>query len=336
MRADAAARRIVAAWRGLTGGRSVRDRDRGTVVACSGGADSTALAVVLALAGEEAVTIGHVEHDLRPEPETLAERDRVRELAERLGVEFAEASVAVRDLPANAEANARRERYRELERMAFEAGRPFVATAHHADDQLETMLMALVRGSGVRGLGGMPVRRGLGGRGIGLVRPMARVRRSDAERICTLAGLEWATDPTNADVSRLRAAVRHGAARELGSLRPQGAERAAAAAAQLREVADLLEGLAAEVLERATVGEREIRWERGEFAGVHRAVVGAALRRAYGLLHGGRHADRLPARSVGRVVGAIGEGGGGARRFDWRGVTVEVTARDVVLRRSDS
>ncbi len=352
VRREPTARRIVRSWRALTGGRAVADADRRTLVACSGGADSTALAVVLASAGGGGggVVLGHVVHDLREEAETLAERDRVAGLAARLGVGFVEANVAVRGQPGNAEGNARRARYRELERLAFEAGCPFVATGHHADDQLETVLMGLLRGAGVGGLGGVRPRRALGvngaegSRGIELVRPMLEIGRADAERLCACAGVDWATDPTNADVSRFRAALRHSVLPGLTAIRPTGAARAAETARQMREIGDLLETLAGALLARAVQQRGEICWERSELAGAHPAVVSAALRLGFTELHGGRLADRLAARSVRRVVEAIGCVGGAnddgngtrthgeSKRFVWKATEVTVTPTSVTMR----
>ncbi|MDQ7013180.1 MAG: tRNA lysidine(34) synthetase TilS [Planctomycetota bacterium] len=357
VRREPAARRIVRSWRALTGGRAVVDADRRTLVACSGGADSTALAVVLAATGAGGVVLGHVVHDFRDGAETAAERDRVAGLAARLGVGFVETSVAVRGHVGNAEGNARRARYRELERLAFEAGCPFVATGHHADDQLETVLMGLLRGAGVGGLGGVRPRRALGvngakgSRGVELVRPMLEVGRADAERLCACAGVDWATDPTNADLSRFRAAIRHSVLPGLAKIRPTGAARAVESARQMREISDLLETLAGALLARAARDGGAICWERSELAGAHPAVASAALRLGFAQLHGGRLADRLAARSVRRVVEAIGcvggVGGAGAsdangmrgtrtnsdpKRFVWKATEVTVTPTSVTMR----
>jgi tRNA(Ile)-lysidine synthase len=327
---DAAARAVLRRWRELTGGSGTRDPDRRTLVACSGGADSTAL--VLALADSQPL-VGHVVHDLRDRAETSAERDRVASLAAGLGLGFIETAVAVRALPGNAEANARRARYRALEALASRAGCPFVATAHHAGDQLETMLMAMLRGAGIGGLAGMPASRALGRRGVLLVRPMLGIGRADAERLCTLAGVGWATDPTNADISRFRAALRHGPLRALEAMRPGGAARAAELAEHLREVGDLLRALAEAVVRDATANGSGLRWDRPRLAAEQRVVAGAALRLAYGGMHAGRFGDRLPARSVREVLDAIGDGRGGERRFVWKAAEVFVRAGEVELRR---
>lgn len=334
VRRDPAARAVVRRWRQLTGGSATRDHDRRTLAACSGGADSTAL--VLALAGVGRVlTIAHIVHDLREPADTHAERDRVAQLAAGLGLDFVECSVAVRAVPGNAEANARRARYRELERLAWETGCPFVATGHHAADQLETMLMAIVRGTGVGGLAGMPGARPLGARGVRLVRPMLGVGRDDAERLCTTAGVGWATDPTNADISRLRAALRHGPARELASLRPTAPERAAELAEHLREVHDLLRTLVATVIDGAQASEGVFAWARPGLSSQHPAVLSAALREAHSRLHGARHGDRLPARTVREAVNAVRANDGVPRRFDWKDTEVLVSPDRVTVRRVD-
>ncbi|VAX42586.1 tRNA(Ile)-lysidine synthetase, partial [hydrothermal vent metagenome] len=177
VRRDRMTRGVVARWRALTGGQPADDHDRRTLVACSGGADSVALVLMLAAGGGvgSEIVVGHVLHDLRSADETAADRDLVAGLAARLGLRFVEAPVTVRDQPGNAEGNAREARYHQLERLAWETGCPFVATAHHANDQVETMLMAMLRGAGVGGMAGMEPRRGLGERGIALVRPMLEI-----------------------------------------------------------------------------------------------------------------------------------------------------------------
>ncbi len=347
VRSDRASRRVVSRWRELTGGSAVNDGDRRTLVACSGGADSVALVLMLiaavGAAGGE-IVVGHVLHDLRPASETKADRDLVAGLAAQLGLGFVEASVAVREQPGNAEGNARAARYRELERMAWEAGCPFVATAHHANDQVETMLMAMLRGAGIGGMAGMEPRRelgGSGGRGVALVRPMLEVGRTEAERVCRLAGVAWATDATNADTEKLRSGLRHGAVKAMEGLRPGGMERAAETAARLREVAGLVEELAAAFVakaDRKADGEGKtppysFSWLRADLVCEHPVVVSAALRQAYQELHGGKYADSLRARSVQRVLVAISEVTGGKRCFEWKGVEVVVGSEAVTLRR---
>lgn len=319
VRSSPVARRIAHRWRLLTrgGGR--------TVVACSGGADSSALALALAAFADDLV-IAHIVHDLRPEAEAHADRDRTRGLSDRLGVAFVERSVTVRGVVGNAEANARRARYSLLGAVAASLGAPFVATGHHADDQFETVVMALVRGAGPRGLRGIAPRRGLAP-GVTLVRPMLRVTRREAEALCREVGHEWAVDRTNLETDRLRAALRAGPLAEIARLKP-GAPSAASRAAELqRDSARLIEDAAREVFADESEWPRAtLRWQRA-------VVLGAGLRRAAG----GVGADRLSRAVVDPVIRAIKDSVTDPRRFDWPGgLRVEVTARTVRMVRSEN
>lgn len=143
------------------------------LVAVSGGPDSRALFELLRRnAGplNLELLVGHVDHGIAPESGAWAAA--VRRLAREAGVPFAGARAA---LGAGAsETTARRARYRALRRLQQEAGARYVATGHHADDQVETVLLRLLRGSGVAGLAGI-AERGPGG----LVRPLLPFRRAE-------------------------------------------------------------------------------------------------------------------------------------------------------------
>src|SRR5262245_14043976 len=129
LRRDPAIRRIIRAWRELTGGKDVRDAKRRTLIACSGGADSRALALALAAASNNLI-VGHVVHDVRPESESLTDRDAARDVAHFTGLDFRDRSIQVRSLAGNTEANARRLRYAALLDLAREHACIAVATAH--------------------------------------------------------------------------------------------------------------------------------------------------------------------------------------------------------------
>lgn len=313
---------VVRAWRRLTALRN-QGKERGaggrTLVGCSGGADSVSLVLALASATDR-VVVGHVVHDLRPRKEALADRDFVRDLAERLGLEFAEASVKVKRKRGagtrNLEALARRARYDALLEMAGERGIRFVAAAHHADDQLETVVMSLLRGSGPAGLSGMPERRVLGWldeRRVWLVRPMlgavirGGITREVCRRMCERAGVTWRDDTTNTDVSRLRAAVRHRVVPVLRDIRPSAAERATSAARLSSGIARLVGRIVTECIEagheRGSTGgycvPRMLVAERGE------VVAGEAVRRMYGMVVGRKGYDALTARALGPIVRAV-------------------------------
>lgn len=331
-RRDRKVAEVIRTWRRLTGGPKVRDSDRRTLIGCSAGADSSALVLALAAATDR-IIVAHVVHDLRPEADALADRDAARTLASALGLRFVEASVRVRSVPGNAEASARRERYRELVRLARDLGCGFVAVAHHADDQLETMLMRLARGAGPRGLSGMRAARRLE-HGVRLVRPMLRLTRQDARDICRACAWEWREDATNADESRTRAAVRAGAAARLRELNPRVGIKAAEAAELLAGAAELVSSRAEVVLARAARDpDGRIEWLRAVLSAEPAIVVGEALRLAHRELSGGAAADRLRARSLTQAARAVIGEPSRPRLYRLGKLCVEVTSRLVVVSR---
>lgn len=335
------ARRVVAQWRRLTtpsarAGARGRGAGAGTLLAVSGGADSSAMALAMAaLAGPARLVIGHVVHDLREPAAALADRDATRALADRLGLEFVERSVRVRDEPGNAEAAARRLRYRALAEMARGVGVRFVATAHHADDQLETVLMAMLRGAGPRGLAGIAERRrlvGAGGQeqggGVWVVRPMLVLGRASAERLCRESGWPYRVDSTNADTTRLRAALRARVTPVLAELRPEAAARAVGLSRLMRGVCALVDRRSARLAGGSPVGP----WARSAVRRAGEVEIGQLLRNAAAVASPGQAgADRLSARVVGAAVAAIKDGCTDPRRCRLGGVEVLVTAREVTV-----
>jgi tRNA(Ile)-lysidine synthase len=172
------------------------------LVAVSGGPDSTALLDVLARLSENhgMTLVAHgVDHGLREE--AAAELELARRHAERLGVEFGVTKLRL-EPGGNLQARARAARYAALEEMAKKRDLELIATAHHADDRAETVLLRLLRGSGPRGLGVLRAREGQ------RIRPLIRARRSDVLAHCARHGVPFATDPSNLDRRFLRARVR--------------------------------------------------------------------------------------------------------------------------------
>jgi tRNA(Ile)-lysidine synthase len=172
------------------------------LVAVSGGRDSTALLHVLQLLaaelGFELMAHG-VDHGLRPE--APLELGLVNALAERLGVPFSQTKLQVAP-GGNLQARARSARYAALRRAGAELGVDVIATAHHADDRAETVLLRLLRGAGPRGLAVLPPRDGA------LIRPLIRARRSDVAAHLNRHQLRFAEDPSNLDRRFLRVRVR--------------------------------------------------------------------------------------------------------------------------------
>lgn len=318
---SAVVRAIVRQWRGLVGPAW---RSAPTLIACSGGADSSALALALATTRAPLI-LAHVVHDLRPREVALADRDAAAALASKLAIPFVEAEVHVG--PGNAEAEARRARYQALRRLALQRGAPFVVTAHHAEDQLESMLLALLRGAGPRGLRGAAPTRPLG-RGVTLLRPMLGVTRAEARSVCELAGWAWREDETNADTQRARAALRHGPLAEIVRRHPHAARRAARSAALLRDASAVIQRRAAEVF------GAELSWPRARLRGEPEAVIGEGLRAAALRLTGGARRDRLGARVVDPVARAARDDSTEPREFHWPGgLVARVTARTVSMER---
>jgi tRNA(Ile)-lysidine synthase len=169
------------------------------VVACSGGPDSVALLALAADAGLAPVAV-HVDHGLRPD--SAADAEVVRAAAATLGVEWRSVRVAVGTGP-NLEARARDARYGALQVAREELGATAILVAHTADDQAETVLLNVLRGSASAGLAGMAPRRGH------VVRPLLGLRRADVRAVVAVRGLTTVDDPTNADVRWRRAWIRH-------------------------------------------------------------------------------------------------------------------------------
>jgi tRNA(Ile)-lysidine synthase len=181
-------------------------------VAVSGGPDSMALLLLAAAARPGLVEAATVDHGLRPE--ARAEAETVAQLCERLGVRHAILTARWSDAPETAiQERARAKRYRLLGYWAEERGLDALATGHHADDQAETLLMRLARGSGVRGLAGMRRRSVAPGSHVPLIRPLLGWPRSELERVCLAAGAEAVADPSNDDERFERVRVRRGLAK---------------------------------------------------------------------------------------------------------------------------
>ena len=176
-------------------------------VAVSGGPDSLALLLLAHAAFPGRVRAATVDHGLRPE--SAAEAAAVERLCAGLGVPHRTLATRVGRV-GNLQAAARAARYAALAEWMTAEGLGLLLTAHQADDQAETLLMRLNRGSGVSGLAGVRAARpvpGSGGR-LRLCRPLLGWRRSELEAIVAAAGIEPARDPSNDDEAFDRARLR--------------------------------------------------------------------------------------------------------------------------------
>jgi tRNA(Ile)-lysidine synthase len=171
------------------------ERDTRLGVAVSGGPDSLALLLLAAAARPGAVEAATVDHRLRKE--NAAEATFVASICEKLGVPHVTLAADVAS-GASVQAQARQARYRVLGDWAIEQELGAIATAHHADDQAETLLMRLARGAGLSGLSATRRKRVLEP-GIMLVRPLLGWRRRELRAIVDGAGITPVDDPANRD-----------------------------------------------------------------------------------------------------------------------------------------
>ncbi|WP_457807535.1 tRNA lysidine(34) synthetase TilS [Kushneria sp. EE4] len=211
-------------------------------VALSGGRDSTCLLLLAARAVRRYPDITlhaiHVHHGLQPAAESFVES--ARRACKQLGVALRVERVTPEG-DDGLEARARRARYAVFE--ALLAPGDTLWMAHHQNDQAETLLYRLMRGSGVRGLAGMPAHRALGaGR---LERPLLQAAREEIDACLVDEPIAWCDDPTNDDDHQDRNYLRHRVMKPLKTRWPAAAEQMARSADHLREVDALLQALAA-------------------------------------------------------------------------------------------
>jgi tRNA(Ile)-lysidine synthase len=226
------------------------------LVACSGGADSTALAAAVAVRAQDLsvrVVLGHVDHALRAASHDDA--DRVTTLGALLevpvrSVRLASLTGAIRAL--GLEAAARDARYEALVKLAREGACDRVATAHTRRDQAETILLRLARGAGPGALAGIRRERALAS-GVRLVRPLLDVPREDTEALCNSLGLSFSRDPHNADPKRARARLRAAWPSLLEVLGAKLEQALAGSARIAAEEDELFQTLASEALREAEV-----------------------------------------------------------------------------------
>lgn len=164
-------------------------------IAVSGGPDSLALLLLAQAAMPGRIEAATVDHGLRPE--SADEAAMVANVCRGLGVEHATLHVDLAE--GNLQDAARSARYAALEGWACARGLDALATAHHADDQAETLLMRLNRASGVAGLAGVRARTHVPGGHLPLLRPMLGWRRAELRTVADAAGVAAAQDPSNRD-----------------------------------------------------------------------------------------------------------------------------------------
>ncbi|MBX3374729.1 MAG: tRNA lysidine(34) synthetase TilS [Phycisphaeraceae bacterium] len=309
-------------------------RDATILLAVSGGADSTALALACTAIARRRSSpirpvIAHVHHHLRG-ASADADAAHVEALAARLSRPFVRLDVYPGADPGNRLAAARRHRLAALAACARAHGAVAVATGHQADDQLETLLAHLLRGTGSAGLRGLRWRRPIDvdrAPPVHLVRPLLSSPRAACSAFCVAEGVACRDDPSNEDPARLRTRLRSGIVPLLEAIRPGVARRATGTAEMI--------GVAHAALRRAArgcLGPAGIRrWERAALRPLAPALIAFGLRRAF--RHStGTGGDRLSWRTLERIADAVRDDVRRPRRFRLpRGIVVLVTHRTVAL-----
>ncbi|MEZ0227971.1 MAG: tRNA lysidine(34) synthetase TilS [Planctomycetota bacterium] len=263
--------------------RLLRPGDGTVIVGCSGGPDSTALLVALAAIARDlgvGLVAAHLDHGLRGEA-ARADRDFVLQLATRLGARFEEAKAPPLETRGRGiEAAAREVRYEFLLDAAERLGASVVAVAHTATDQAETVLLRILRGSGLRGLAAMPRSRRLArGARVRLVRPLLDLGRDQVEDYLAEKGVVARQDSMNADTRFARVRVRREILPRAVDLVNPAAESALVRVAEsARAASRALEKDARRLLEKARQADSES-WDRVRLARASDAVLDIAIAR---------------------------------------------------------
>lgn len=296
-------------------------------VACSGGADSLALAAAAVFEGARAgVAVGAVivEHGLQAETKVVAEQ--TRQVLLKLGaspVEVRTVKVSAAKTAGGPEAAARTARYQALDAFSDETGAKFVMLAHTLNDQAETVLLGLARGSGNRSLNAMAE---LNGR---YLRPLLGIERATTVAFCEDSGLVAWQDPQNSDSKFARVRARHKVMPVLeAELGPGIAQALARTADQLREDETALAELAEDFFARfAAIKATSIEISLDDFSAAPLAVRHRVVAKALQLLQAPEFA-----RVHICAIDALVDDWHGQKPLTLPGVRVERTARHIVLK----
>lgn len=296
------------------------------VVAVSGGVDSITLLHLLRFLDPSwrlRLIVAHMDHAMRPG--SAADADWVAGVCRAWDLPFERARA---EPPPSGQAEARERRYAFLEDVRRRTGADRIATAHHADDQAETVLFRIARGSGIEGLRGIPPRRGP------IVRPLLPFRRAEIEAYARSVGLRAREDPTNLELGYVRNRLRHEVLPRLESIVPGASSALARLADEARETTRVLNALLEPLVDAAVIArtDDEIELARPVLLSYDPPVRARVLRRIL------RELGAAPGRGGTRVAveftnfGASGTGiriAGGARiERDFDRIRIRRTAPD--------
>jgi tRNA(Ile)-lysidine synthase len=274
--------------------------DRHLLVALSGGLDSLVLLHLLRFTQPRfTLTAAHFDHAMRTD--SASDAGWVRGLCAAWHVPLVDARAPQ---PPVSEAAARDMRYAFLERCAATTAADAILTAHHADDQAETVLFRMLRGTGPAGLRGIPPRRGI------ITRPLLPFHREELLAYARRVGLTWREDSSNRSARFARNRIRHEILPVMEAVRPGAARRLARLAGRMAEAESAWHGVVKEAAEGAVVHSEEgvVELARDLLLGYHPHVRARVLRF---LLHGlGSAPDRAGTRALMEFISSGGSGGG--------------------------
>jgi tRNA(Ile)-lysidine synthase len=294
---------------------------KAVLLAVSGGPDSMALALG---ANFELPKLGIrvfaavVNHNLQPGSRAVAIATVERLSA--MGIEAKLLEIEVPRTGAGPEAQAREARYSALEKQRVEVGAQFVVTGHNLDDQAETVMLGLTRGSGLRSIAGMKAVDGK------LVRPLLGIEKGELTQACIDSGVEYWLDPHNQDAAFTRVRIRNLMKQIEAELGPGVNESLARTASLAAEVDDFLTAAAIELVERARVGEG---FEVKELAASHPAVMNKALHMIC-IESGASSISRTQVLSVAQLI----TNWHGQKSLSLSGITVERVREQILFRQS--
>ncbi|MEX5744486.1 tRNA lysidine(34) synthetase TilS [Massilia sp. X63] len=229
-------------------------------LACSGGLDSMALLrLAHAWAAESGIPLHafHVHHGLSPNADAWLAH--CAQACAALGIAFDHRRVEVVKGKDGLEAAARKLRYRALGEMCVQHGVPLLLTAHHLDDQAETVLLQLLRGAGPAGLSGMDAANRapglLGDEALVMARPLLALARAQLDDYARAEGLDWVEDESNSDARHARNALRHGVMPALAASFPGYQQRLARGAAHVQSAQRILDEVAQQDLAASLDGD---------------------------------------------------------------------------------
>lgn len=291
------------------------------LIAISGGPDSMALAAACAF---ELPKLGIafsgvvVDHGLQPASNQVAER--AIETLKSLGVDAAVVKVKVAATGEGIEAAARNARYRALEKSAKQLGADFTLLGHNLDDQAETVLLGLTRGSGLKSIAGMKVVDG------NLVRPFLGISKADLRKSCVDQGIEFWNDPHNLDPKFTRVRIRNLMQELEAQLGPGVAVALSRTAEVAAEADEVIEALALELLQQVVAeGAIDVR----KLENKRRAVLRKAL--LIWLLQQGA---KTPSRNQVLAVESLITNWHGQKPVSLSGITVERVAQQLKASKS--